>query len=482
LVRPAYYYAAIIDFLRADPDAIYGQLGKHHGHSQELTEKTSWLEQIELLRQGLQSIPEGWLAFEFSIPRMGKRADAVVLLGGIIFVIEFKVGADRFTSAAIEQVTDYALDLKNFHSASHDRIIVPVVVSTDAKPKPVQLQLWDDEVSPPILSIGDRLGELIASVVQRYPGQAPLDAHLLMNSTYKPTPTIIEAAQALYQSHKVEEITRYDAGAKNLSVTTDRLNQIIEAAKRQNQKVICFITGVPGAGKTLAGLNLVTQRRQSQEGENAVFLSGNGPLVDVLREALARDESRRGAANKSPIKIGDARRKVKSFIQNIHHFRDHYLQSQTAPDEMTVVFDEAQRAWDRDKIARFMRDRKGVKGFDASEPEFLISVMNRHPGWCAIVCLVGGGQEINDGEAGLSEWFLALAQHYPEWKVFTSDQLLQSDYHWGKDLRQVISPLDHQVDSDLHLAVSIRSFRAERLSQFVNELIAGDESAAQATY
>ena len=482
MLRPAYYYAAIAEFLEADPDAIYGQLATHHGHSLELAEKVAWLEQIQLLRQGLRSVPEGWLAFEFSIPRMGKRADAIILLGGIVFVIEFKIGAERFTSAAIEQVTDYALDLKNFHSASHERIIVPVVVSTDAKPKPVQLPLWEDEVSPPILSIGDRLGELISSVVRSHPKQAPLDPQLWINGVYKPTPTIIQAAQALYRSHQVEEIISSTSGKKNLGITTDRLNRIIETAKREGHKIICFITGVPGAGKTLAGLNLVAQRRQMHTGENAVFLSGNGPLVDFLREALARDESQRPDKNGMPIKIGDARRKVKSFIQNIHHFRDHYREALVPPHEMTVVFDEAQRAWDRDKIAKFMRDRKGDKGFDVSEPEFLIGVMDRHPGWCAIVCLVGGGQEINDGEAGLSEWFLALSQRFPEWKVFTSDQLLQSDYHWGNDLRRMISSLDHQVEGDLHLAVSIRSFRAERLSQFVNELIDGDADSARATY
>lgn len=481
MLRPAYYYASIAEFLRADPDAIYGQLGKHHGHSQELPEKMAWLEQIELLRQGLRAIPEGWLAFEFSIPRMGKRADAIILLGGIVFVVEFKIGADHFTSAAIEQVTDYALDLKNFHSASHDCIIVPVVVSTDAKPKPVQLPLWEDEVSPPILSVGDRLGELILSVVQSHPEQAPLDPQSWMNSVYKPTPTIIQAAQALYKSHQVEEIISSASGKKNLGITTDRLNQIIEVAKSTGEKVICFITGVPGAGKTLAGLNLVTQRRQLHTGENAVFLSGNGPLVDVLREALARDESERGK-NGVPTKISDARRKVKSFIQNIHHFRDYYRQSWTAPHEMTVVFDEAQRAWDRDKISQFMRSRKGDKEFNVSEPEFLIDVMNRHLGWCAIVCLVGGGQEIYAGEAGLSEWFIALSQRYPKWKVYTSDQLLQPDYHWGKDLRSMISSLDHQVESDLHLAVAIRSFRAEKLSQFVNELISGDAESARSTY
>ena len=435
-----------------------------------------------LLQRGLAAVPDAWLAFEFAIPRMGKRADAIVILSGIVFVLEFKVSAETFTGAAIEQVTDYALDLKNFHSASHSRIIIPVVIATDAPPKPIQLNLWPDDVAEPILSNGVGLDQLLLATVRRFPGQPRLNPQDWMASGYKPTPTIIEAAQALYRSHRVDEITRSDAGAKNLSVTTARISAIVEEAKANNQKAVCFVTGVPGAGKTLAGLNLVTQRTNINTEEHAVFLSGNGPLVDVLREALARDEKKRADEGGASVTMSEARRKVRSFIQNIHHFRDANLRTTDAPVEHLVVFDEAQRAWNLDKITKSMREKHGIAEFGQSEPEFLINVMNRHADWCLVVCLVGGGQEINDGEAGLSEWFIALSKHYRSWKVYTSDQLAKPEYHWGQNLQVKLEGLAYSVEPDLHLAVSVRSFRAEKLSQFVNELIAGEASAASQTF
>jgi hypothetical protein len=357
----AYYHARVGEFLSADPEAIYGRLGIHHAHSQEINQRSAWLAQIQILKQGLRSIPQAWIAFEFAIPRMGKRADVIILLDGIIFVIEFKIDAEAFTTAALEQATDYASDLKNFHMASHDRIIVPVVIATEAPPKAVQLSLYPDEVAEPVLSNGGDLDRFLLSVVHRFGRQAPLSGEVWMASGYKPTPTIIEAAQALYRSHRVEEITRSDAGAKNLSVTNRRLSEIIEDAKANHRKVICFVTGVPGAGKTLAGLNLATQRAQLHKDEHAVFLSGNGPLVAVLREALARDEKVRGKETGHPISMGDARRKVRSFIQNTHHFRDDNLRGSNPPSEHVVVFDEAQRAWNSDKISRFMKEKHGLR-------------------------------------------------------------------------------------------------------------------------
>lgn len=252
-LEPAYYTALVKEFLHADPDAVYGKLGRRHAHTQELSQKLAWLDQIRLLQSNLGSVPNAWIAFEFAIPRMGKRADAVLLLDGIIFVIEFKVGADIFTASALEQATDYALDLKNFHVGSHDRIIVPVVIATGAVSKPVQLSLWPDDVAEPILSNGVDLDRLLISVAHRFHGQPSIDPEEWVSSGYKPTPTIIEAAQALYRSHRVEEITRSDAGAKNLGITTQRLTEIIENAKASQRKVICFVTGVPGAGKTLGG-------------------------------------------------------------------------------------------------------------------------------------------------------------------------------------------------------------------------------------
>lgn len=481
LLQAAYYSASVADFLAADPDAVYGALSRHHVHNQELAQKAAWLEQIAILKAGLVAVTDAWIAFEFAIPRMGKRADAIIILDGIVFVLEFKVRADAFTSAAIEQVTDYALDLKNFHVGSHARIIIPVVIATDAPRKPVQLSLWPDDVAEPILSNGTDLDQFLLATVCRFPTQRELSPAEWMASGYKPTPTIVEAAQALYRSHRVDEITRSDAGAKNLTVTTARMTGIVEQAKRNGQKAICFVTGVPGAGKTLAGLNLATSRARDANDENAVFLSGNGPLVDVLQEALARDEYHRAKQSK-PISLGEARRRVKSFIQAIHLYRDEYLRSSAAPEEHVVIFDEAQRAWTEEKISKFLRDRRGIQSFTKSEPEFLIEILDRHPDWCVIVCLIGGGQEINEGEAGLSEWFKALSKQFRNWKVYASDQLKKPEYSWGLDLEALVRQLACSYERDLHLAISIRSFRAEKLSQFINELIDGDAGAASQTY
>ncbi len=461
---------------------MLGCLAQNHAHALEPLQRNTWSIQIEILQRGLAKVPQGWLAFEVAIPRMGKRADAVIILNGVVFVLEFKIGAETFTSAAVEQVTDYALDLKNFHAGSHDRIIIPVVVANAAQPRSVQLNLWPDDVAEPIFSNGAELGTFLQAAADRFRSQTELDPAAWLESGYKPTPTIIEAAQALYRAHRVEEITRSDAGAKNLSITTDRLNAIIEFAKTKHQKVICFVTGVPGAGKTLAGLNLITRRTQAHGEEHAVFLSGNGPLVEVLREALARDRSENGDEKGRAVSLGQARRDVTAFIQNIHHFRDHYISSDKAPDDHVVAFDEAQRAWNRNKLAAKLREKYGIRDFPKSEPELLLSILDRHTDWCAVICLIGGGQEINDGEAGLSEWFQALARHYPTWRIFTSNHLLQTDYSWGHNLPAMIAGMEHRLESELHLGVSVRSFRAEKLSAFVNALIAGAASEAGDIY
>jgi hypothetical protein len=481
-LQPAYYTAFVRDFLTADPDAIYGLLSRHHAHTQELAQKSAWLEQIALLKKGLVTVPDAWLAFEFAIPRMGKRADAVIILCGIVFVVEFKIRATTFDAAAIEQVTDYAWDLKNFHANSHSRVLIPVLIATHATPRPIQLELLPRDVAEPVFSNGSNLAELLVVAAKRFQGQPALEPTNWMAGGYKPTPTIIEAAQALYRSHRVEEIARSDADRTNLTVTTSRLSQIIENAKARPEKTVCFVTGVPGAGKTLAGLNLVTQRTQVHGDEHAVFLSGNGPLVQVLREALARDRYKNGDERGHSVKMTKARRDVTAFIQNIHHFRDHYVAFKEAPDERVVVFDEAQRAWDQRKLSSAMRDKHGIHKFIHSEPQFLIEVMNRHLDWCVVICLVGGGQEINEGEAGLSEWFIALAKHHRDWKVYSSDQLTKPEYHWGHNLLAMIEGLNYSLETDLHLSVAIRSFRAETLSQCINELIAGDSVTASRTY
>jgi hypothetical protein len=476
-MQPAYYAASLSTFFLDDPDAILGQLTQHAQDVAAL-QRYAWVQQIAILQPQLAAFKEGAIALEFSIPRMGKRVDVVIILAGIVFLLEFKVGENEFTAATRDQVMDYALDLKNFHAGSHTRRIVPIIVATKA-PTLANSLLWSlDGIADTLLCNSDNLGAVLTAVIQQSPKQDLLDYQTWAASGYRPTPTIIEAAQALYSGHHVEEITRSDAGAKNLSETTACLAHIIETAKAKQHKAICFVTGVPGAGKTLAGLNLVTHRTQAHDDEHAVFLSGNDPLVEVLREALARDEIVRLKEKGQASTKADATRKVKTFIQNIHHFRDANLVTEKAPIEHVSVFDEAQRAWDKAHASNFMAQKKGVPDFAMSEPEFLISVMDRHPDWCTIVCLVGGGQEINAGEAGLTEWFIALRDHFPNWKVFTSPQLTHPDYDWGHDLSAMLQHLDHRLLPDLHLAVSVRSFRAEKLSDFVGALIAGEADVA----
>ena len=462
--------------------SVIGSLAEHHSHDLDVLQRNSWIAQIELLQRELAELEVGWIAFEFAIPRMGKRVDNIVLFRGIVFVIEFKVGADQIAPSAVDQATDYALDLKNFHAGSHDLPVVPIVIATNAITTPEQLTWFPDDVARTMASNGAGLGALIKGVAQARGNDVNVDPEIWARSGYKPTPTIIEAAQALYRGHRVDEITRSGAEEINLSQTADCIDQIIDEATAKKHKAICFVTGVPGAGKTLAGLNLVTRRTNAHEEEHAVFLSGNGPLVEVLREALARDEYDQARSKNERIRKADAERKVKSFIQNIMHFRDANLGTLVPPLEKVAVFDEAQRAWDSAHLSKFMIRKRNTADFTQSEPEFLIGVMNRHVDWCTVVCLVGGGQEINAGEAGLTEWFAALKSRFPHWKVYTSRLLGHRDYSWGSDTEATLQGLSVEVRDALHLSVSIRSFRAEKLSDFVGAVVAGETEVARSIY
>jgi hypothetical protein len=277
----------------------------------------------------------------------------------------------------------------------------------------------------------------------------------------------------------VQSIARSDAGARNLHVTTQCVEEIIARSRAQREKAIVFVTGVPGAGKTLVGLNIATQHLGHDE-THAVFLSGNGPLVAVLREALVEDDiQRQRALGATPERKGVVRQKVKPFIQNVHHFRDEGLRSTGAPIEHVAIFDESQRAWNREKTAQFMKQRKGVSDFSMSEPEFLISYMDRHEDWAVIVCLVGGGQEIHTGEAGIGAWLDAVRDKYPQWHTYISPELHDSEYAAGKAIEQLGANAHVETQYALHLAVSMRSFRAEKVSGFVKAALDAEEDQAR---
>lgn len=473
----AYYNAHISGFLKDDPERILGVLTANHHHALEEQQRWAWLQQVSILKAALAGQTDGRIFLEFYIPRMGKRADAVLIAKNIVFVIEFKAGAREHSSSAFDQVEDYALDLKNFHEGSHGVPIVPVLVSTNAESRPVpELKFAHDLVASPVGANKTDLGPLIqrVSAERAFP---TLDIDDWMAKGYRPTPTIVEAAEILYRTHNVTDISRSDAGAKNLQETITSVSTVIDRARQKSTKTICFVTGVPGSGKTLAGLNIATRRSEEHRDEHAVFLSGNGPLVDVLREALTRDKAARDGVPKKA-----AEREVRSFIQNIHHFRDDYVGNNDIPVEKVVVFDEAQRAWTREQAASFMQRKRGQTDFDMSEPEFLISVMDRHLDWCTVVCLVGGGQEINTGEAGISEWISALEVRFPSWEVHVSPRIALPEYGSQSEVEKFLASPRVHSDEHLHLAVSMRSFRAEALSGFIGHIVDNEPEAARATY
>ena len=465
----SYYSKTITDFLQDNETRILGELSLHHNHALEDLQKNAWIKQIKILKDTLQNFITGQIYFEFSIPRMGKRVDNILIINDLIFVLEFKVGDNQYQKYSIEQVVDYCLDLQNFHEGSHHEKIIPVLVSTKAKAIENIFEITDN-LFEPLKANQQNLREIIFNSLLQSNGRQ-INSSDWENSIYKPTLTIIEVAQALYKGHNVKEISRHDAGAINLSKTTDCINNIIEIAKKENKKSICFLTGVPGAGKTLAGLNIANERMKADEDEHAVFLSGNGPLVDVLREALTRDEVATSKENSEPQTKKKAAIKANAFIQNIHHFRDDNLISKKAPVEKVVVFDEAQRAWGKEQVSSFMKRKKGVDDFDMSEPEYLISVMDRHEDWCTIICLIGGGQEINTGEAGVSEWLSSLKNNYPYWDIHYSN-LISTDQNYLADaeLRDWLQKIATEKH-ELHLSVSVRSFRSEKISELMHEIL-----------
>ncbi len=476
-MKRAYYSSDLYNFINEDRLSIFGKIMSNDQFASDDLQKNTWKKEIEILKHELAKLQGGHVLFEYTIPRIGKRIDNVILYKGIIFLLEFKVGSDTYPNHAKEQVIDYALDLQSFHKESHDRLLVPLLICTKAPQEDMAIKELKENILDVYCCNGSGIAAYIDFVSRKFK-RPYCDANTWINSLYTPTPTIIEAAQALYTGHNVKDISRNDASAKNLNQTTDTINRIIDYSKKYGKKSICFITGVPGAGKTLAGLNIAIERQKADLNEHAVFLSGNGPLVDVLQEALARDDVERNKTLKR-----DALRKSKEFIQIIHHFRDDAISVDTPPIERVTVFDEAQRAWDEPNLADFMKRKKGILDFNMSEPEFLISILNRHQGWATIVCLIGGGQEINTGEsAGIFGWFESLKKKYPHWDVYVSDQIIDDEYSKGNDFDELTKGLNVKVEKDLHLAVSLRSFRSEKVASFVKALLDVEVETAQNLY
>jgi hypothetical protein len=467
-------------FRSLHPDRLLGELTRASAFPAEQAQISAWLASMAHLKSLAETLLGSHIFMEFAIPRMGRRADAVIVVGPLILVLEYKIGKRGFLRHAIEQVHGYALDLKNFHVSSHDKAIVPILIASEAPPQQLGLGFWAaDHVHEPLtLSPGDVLPS-IQRLLAVADGPA-VDAEAWSAGAYRPTPSIVEAAEALYAGHSVAEISRSGAGHENLTLTAAAIEQTVARMRAEGGKAICFVTGVPGAGKTLAGLNVACQRHPDRPEEHAVFLSGNGPLVKVLQEALRRDAKLQRDVPDLPEARMLQAREPDAFIQNVHHFRDEYLAPDQIPAEHVVIFDEAQRAWDRGMTSDFMRRKKGQPGFDQSEPAFLLSVMDRRPDWCVVICLIGEGQEINRGEAGVAEWVRALQDDLRHWQIALPPHLLNEDGPLDGVLRYHLAQRDVSVDKRLHLAVCVRSFRADRVAAFVAAVLEEDAGLAAA--
>ena len=500
-----YYYSdTISDFMEKEEFEIVGELTLAYSHTINDETKRSWLDEIRVLRSVLNKYRNrGSVYFEYNIPRMGRRADVIALIDDIVFVIEFKTINSKFTHEAVIQVWDYALDLKNFQEGSRNRKMVPILVAPTEKDKNCVMELshFEDLVYRPMQVNEERLNDAIDCVLAEIGTEvvfSPSKDYAWAKSGYEPTPTIIEAAIALYEENTVEDITKHDG---NIDETSKCLENIIKECRENKHKGICFVTGVPGAGKTLIGLQ--TAISQFEQNEKAVYLSGNFPLVEVLQEALSRDYVRRSKEKGERCTKAEAKSKVKAFIQMIHHYRDFYLegtkvvngkilpiegyfQSHTdrayIPAEHVAIFDEAQRAWTKEELVRFMKEKKSIKDFPYSEPEYLMSCMDRQTDWGLVVCLIGGGQEINKGEAGISEWIASLNRSFNDWHVYMSDKLTENEYADGKTLELLSIDNSHvHIEPSLHLSVSMRSFRAEKVSLFVHQLLSLQKEDAALT-
>ena len=483
MIKRAFYSESIAGFLGRSTEAVLGTLTVNSSFGIEPTQRDAWIEEIRILRTALQPhrAEAGKVYLEFTVPRVGKRIDAVVVLRHAVFVMEFKVGESKFSGSAIDQVWDYALDLKNFHQTTHDKTVVPILIATHAANELIAIDTTEhgDAVLRPILVGADSLSQAMERALAFDTAPSAINAQQWETGRYSPTPTIVEAALALYGGHSVGDISRSDAGATNLAHTSEAISRIIRSARAESHKAVCFVTGVPGAGKTLVGLNIATQHFDKNSELYSVFLSGNGPLVAILREALARDKVRREREQSRDLKLGQARSEVKAFLQNVHHFRDDCIADPGPPIEHVALFDEAQRAWNLEQTAGFMLRKKKRPNFDKSEPEFLLSCMDRHHDWAVVVCLVGGGQEINTGEAGIGEWIDSVLRSFAGWHVHISSRLRDTEYGAGKVLEALRPRPNVHVDDGLHLGVSMRSFRAENVSAFVKALLDHEKDEAR---
>jgi hypothetical protein len=470
----AYYCNSIPAFIKDTSSSIIGHLVRKSFEVNK-AQSDAWDNQIQELQKRLdESQVEGDIIFEYDIVRLGKRIDVILLIKHMVFSLEFKNGQSLFTAHDAQQAEDYAIDIKNFHKESEDLYVCPILIATDAEPyakkqctdcypdKQVYLQRENIETLVPKIS----------EISKLYGDDGEIDFDKWFNSPYYPTPTIIAAAVEAYSSHHLSEIAQSEAGQDNINACEEKLNEVIAYAEQNKKKCVCFVTGVPGAGKTLVGLDVVAKNLDKGQDNLSVYLSGNGPLVEVLREALKKSVRAKKQLNR------ETEAAINALIQSSYAFKKDNSSHRHPTPENILIFDEAQRVWNQEKMTRKHNDPMMA----VSEPHLLYSIMDRHQDWAVMVCLVGLGQDIYDGEVGINEWFKCGILDFRDWELFYSPEIFGQveDKNIDKDL---ILGCDrcHQM-TELHLKTSIRSFRADKQCQFVDALLDNNPEETKAVY
>ena len=407
--------------------------------------------------------------------RLGKRIDVILLIKNMVFSLEFKNGKKIFTAQDAQQAEDYALDIKNFHKESENLYVCPILVATNAPKYPKQ-QLTDCYPDKQIYLQRENIDTLfpkIETIVNKYGDDNRIDFEKWFNSQYFPTPTIVAAAVEAYNSHNVSEIARSEAGQDNIEKCEQKIYEIIEYAQSNKKKCICFVTGVPGAGKTLVGLDVVAKSLENRGDSLSVYLSGNGPLVEVLREALKKDVKSRKKINK------ETEGAINALIQEGFAFKRDNMRTNMPTPEKILIYDEAQRVWD---VSKMKAKHKDDLRMHVSEPQLLYSIMDRHEEWAVMICLVGLGQDIYDGEVGINEWFRCGIDEFTNWEMFYSGAIFDQVEDKNID-RNKIQECDRCKEvKELHLSTSIRSFRADKQCQFVDYLLDNKPQKAKEVY
>ena len=435
----------------------------------ELAQRHAWEAEARLLRAALAGAPDGWrVLFEYDLLRLEKRIDVVLLTDRAVLVLEFKHGARGFAAGDLRQVEDYALDLHDFHAGCRRHPVVPVLVATEAAAVALDMPLLWHGVTPVLRASGANLGAVIGEVQRGIgaPGEA-MDVAGWEAQPYRPVPSVLEAATLLFRRNSVAEIAAARADAANLTLTTGAIEAAIAEAREGGRHVVVFVTGIPGAGKTLCGLNVVfgALRRHG-----AAFLTGNVPLVSVLREALARNAAPQGGKGRAR-----AHAEAVTALQNVHRFLETYVtQPEHLPEAHVIVFDEAQRAWDAAQATKNTQRR--VSRLTASEPEHTLEIMGRHRDWAVVVALIGQGQEINTGEAGLAEWGRVIAEA-PRWRAVAAPRVMGE----GEAAQRLASGAAAwlRLDARLDLTVPMRSVRESAGAAWVQAVLDDDPAEAR---